>query len=142
MRWGIASLIVVLWGVMGVVSVVQYGARHSAERDFRSSRAVSSGQPHKGSREGAEVRLVTGFVKSVNGTSLVLEVPRSPVLQAAGITSKDYAFELAGATIKIDGREGAPSDLRRSDVVGVLYTESDGKLIAKVVTTTRVAPEK
>lgn len=112
-----AALIVVVWGVMGVVSVVQYAARNSAER-------------------------LTGFVRSVDGTDLVLAVSRSPVLRAFGIASKDYVFELAGATIKIDGREGAPSALRSGDAVGVLFTESHGKLIARVVTATRGAAEK
>jgi len=126
----LASLVIILWGVVAGVSIVQHATRDFLPPETEMSRGQAG--------EASGVRLITGVVKSVHGTRLALEVRRSPVLQEVGITSNDYVFEVAGATIKIDGREEAPSMLRSGDAVSVPYTELDRRLVARTVLSTRI----
>ncbi len=61
---------------------------------------------------------------------------RRLVLEASEGEAKRYVFAVASATIRVAGKEGGVGDLRRGDVVGVLYTEAYGERMAKMVLVT------
>jgi hypothetical protein len=73
----------------------------------------------------AQVKDMRGTIKTANDRQLVLEAPGTP--------PTDYAFDLNGCTIRRGRRQTGPSDLVRGDTVGVLYVESGGKLIARMI---------
>ena len=73
----------------------------------------------------AQVKDMRGTIKTVNDRQLVLEAPGTP--------PTDYAFDLNGCTIRRGQRQTGPSDLVGGDTVGVLYVESGGKLIARMI---------
>jgi hypothetical protein len=49
---------------------------------------------------------------------------------------KSYVVAMASATVRVSGKEGGVGNLRRGDVVGILYTETEGERIAKMVLVT------
>jgi hypothetical protein len=75
----------------------------------------------------ADVKVVRGTIKAVNGRSLLL--------QASGTPSTDYTFDLSHSIVRRGGKDSATGDLVGGDTVGVLYVESPGGLIARMILT-------
>ncbi len=73
----------------------------------------------------ADVKVVRGTIKAVNGRRLLL--------QTYGTPSADYTFDLTHSIVRRGGKEAAMGDLVGGDTVGVLYVESPGGLIAKMI---------
>ena len=72
--------------------------------------------------------MLRGAVEFADTKRLVLDVSEGE--------PKRHVFGMASATITVSSKEGDVGDLRRSDVVGVLYTEAHGERMAKMVLVT------
>jgi ribosomal protein S1 len=121
----------------GTVAVAQYsqpGAKSEAPKSGTTQTADATKPAENATKSAEKVSTVSGKVKSVTGTSLVVEV--------RGKTSKEYTFDLAGTTIKAGGKNATATDLKDGDDVGVSYTQSEGKLIAKTITARAIKPKK
>lgn len=124
MHGRIAALGILAWGLFAVLTVVR------SERNTRFTPAIErvalDAHPRTRGESGvAQVKAMRGTIKTVNDRELVLEAPGTP--------PTDYAFDLNGCTIRRGQRQTSPSDLVRGGTVGVLYVESGGKLIAKMI---------
>lgn len=75
----------------------------------------------------ADVKVVRGTIKALNGRRLLL--------QASGPPSTDYMFDLTQSLVRRGGKDAATGDLVGGDPVGVLYVESPGGLVAKMILT-------
>lgn len=120
----IAALGILAWGLVAVLTVV----RHEPNTRFTPAieRAALDAHPRTRGESGvAQIKDMRGTIKTVNDTQLVLEAPGTP--------PTDYALDLNGCTIRRGRRQTSPSDLVRGDTVGVLYVESGGKLIARMI---------
>ncbi len=73
----------------------------------------------------ADVKVARGIISAVNGRRLMLH--------ASGTPSADYAFDLIHSVIRRGGKEARTEDLVPGDTIGVLYIESGGARIAKMV---------
>lgn len=123
LRATVAVMLALMFAV-GVVTIVlaQYGP-YGGKPDATKPSGLA---PTSGAKQvTAKPKSVSGKIKSLDAGSLVVEVP--------GKTPRQYTFALAGATIKVGGKEGTSTDLKEGDAVQVMYTESDGKLTAKRV---------
>lgn len=114
----ISALLFVAGGA--TVALAQYGAKPEAPKPSVAAPAGEGKQPVE------KMKTVTGKVRSVDTATLVVQV--------SGKAPKEYAFALAGSTIKVGGKEGTSTDLKGGDAVQVSYVEADGRLIAKTVT--------
>lgn len=126
-----SAVLVALLGVVAVAAVINYGIHQSRQAHLQ---AVSRGgeitppQPRGRTELGADVGVLRGAIEFANERRLVLEVSEGG--------PKRYVFGMAGATIRVNGKEGGVDDLHRGDIVGVLYKETEGELIAKMVLVT------
>ena len=124
MHGRIAALGILAWGLVALLTVV----RHDPNTRFTPATERAALAPHPrthGESGGAQVKDMRGTIKTVNDRQLVLEAPGTP--------PTDYAFDLNGCTIRRGQRQTGPSDLVGGDTVGVLYVESGGKLIARMI---------
>jgi hypothetical protein len=124
MHGRIAALGILAWGLVALLTVV----RHEPNTRFTPAieRAALDAHPKtRGESDVAQVKDMRGTIKTVNNRQLVLEAPGTP--------STDYAFDLNDCTIRRGQRQTSSSDLVRGDTVGVLYVESGGKLIARMI---------
>jgi hypothetical protein len=124
MHGRIAALGILAWGLVALLTVVRYdpNTRHTPATE----RAALDAHPRARDESGvAQVKDMRGTIKTVNDRQLVLEAPGTP--------PTDYAFDLNGCTIRRGQRQTGPRDLVRGDTVGVLYVESGGKLIARMI---------
>lgn len=99
---------------------------HARDPRCRARRPSLDAHPRTRGESGvAQVKDMRGTIKTVNDRQLVLEAPGTP--------PTDYAFDLNGCTIRRGQRQTGPSDLVGGDTVSVLYVESGGKLIARMI---------
>jgi hypothetical protein len=80
----------------------------------------------------ADVKVVGGTIKAVNRRRLLL--------QASGMPSTDYTFDLTHSVVRRGGKDAATGDLVEGDTVGVLYVESPRGLIAKMILASMADP--
>ena len=119
-RGAVAVIIALLFVAGGAtVALAQYGTKPEAPKPSVAAPAGEGKQPVE------KMKTVTGKVRSVDTATLVVQV--------SGKAPKEYAFALAGSTIKVGGKEGTSTDLKQGDVVRVSYTDADGRLTAKTV---------
>lgn len=125
------AVLVALWGVVAVAAVINYGIYQGRQARLQ---AVSRGgeitppQPREPTGVGADIGVLRGVIEVADERRLVLGVSEGG--------PKRYVFGMAGATIRVNGKEGGVDDLHRGDSVGVLYTETEGERIAKMVLVT------
>ena len=127
------AALVALWGVVAIVAVISYGI-HQSRRDHLKAvsrgNEISDPRPQGRADLAGGVKVLRGAVEFADTGRLVLEVFEGE--------PKRYVFGMASATIRVSGKEGGGGvgDLRRGDVVGVLYTEAGGERMAKMVLVT------
>jgi hypothetical protein len=125
------AVVVALWGVATVAAVTEEGIHQSRQAPLQGVRRhdeVACPRPGGSADLGGDVKVVRGAIGFADRKHLVLNV--------SGEEPKSYVFAMASATIRISGKEGGVGNLRRGDVVGVLYTETEGERIAKMVLVT------
>lgn len=125
------AVLVALWGVVAVAAVVNYGIHQSRQAHLQTvSRGGEITPPEARGRTelGADVGVLRGAIEFADERRLVLEVSEGG--------SKTYVFGMAGATIRVNGKEGGVGDLHRGDIVGVLYKATEAERIAKMVLVT------
>lgn len=121
-------VMVVIGVALGVAAVAAAGmVRHQAARSDRSSSgSVAETIEESGAGETAtSLKVLHGAIRQVTGSWMVVE--------PYGALGPTYVFELGSAMIRVGAGEGSARDLKRGDVVGVLYTERRGKRVAKMV---------
>ena len=123
--------LVALWGVVAIAAVINYGIHQSRQAHLQ---AVSRGgeitppQPRGRTELGAGVGVLRGAIEFADEKHLVLEESEGEL--------KRYVFGMAGATIRVNGKERGVNDLHRGDIVSVLYKETEGERLAKMVLVT------
>jgi hypothetical protein len=120
----IAALGILAWGLVALLTVVRYD-RNTRYTPVTQGAALDAHPRTRGESVVAQVKDMRGTIKTVNDRQLVLEAPGTP--------STDYAFDLNGCTIRRGQRQTGPSDLVGGDTVSVLYVESGGKLLARMI---------
>jgi hypothetical protein len=129
-RGRLIAVVVALWGVAAVTAVMEEGIHQSKQaqaplQGVRRHDEVACPRPGGSADLGGDVKVVRGAIGFADAKHLVLDVSeREP---------KSYVFAMASATIRVSGKEGGVGNLRRGDLVGVLYTETEGERIAKMV---------
>ncbi len=125
----VGGLGVALWGFIAVGTVIRHAGRDTSGTNVE---ALSGPLQNDGVQPSSSVKTVTGKVMFVDSGRLLLEVRRSPVLQAVE-SAKSYSFELRETTVERGGEKSAPKRIERGDIVEVMYTELKGHLAAKVI---------
>jgi hypothetical protein len=120
----IAALGILAWGLVALLTVVRHD-RNTRYTPVTQGAALDAHPGTRGESGVAQVKAMRGTIKTVNDRQLVLEAPGTP--------PTDYAFDLNGCTIRRGQRQIGPSDLVGGDTAGVLYVESGGKLIARMI---------
>lgn len=117
----IAGLGILLWGVVALLTVIQYA------RNVPAPQAVLSDACSERSGEfaAAEIRVVRGTIKTVTSTRLVLET--------CDKTAATYTFDLSTSIVRRGNTDTTAADLLRGETVGVLYIESGGTLTARMI---------
>jgi hypothetical protein len=125
------AVLVALWGVVAIAAVVNYGIDQSRQDHLQAvtrGDEITHPRPRGRADVGGDVRVLRGAVEFADEKRLVLEASEGE--------AREYVFAVASATIRVAGKEGGVGDLRRGDVVGVLYTEAYGDRMAKMVLVT------
>ena len=123
------AVLVGLWGVVATAAVINHGPhqdRHDSVQAVSAGDEITDARPSAG--RGDDVRVLRGAVESADDRHLVLEVSEGEPHR--------LVFGMASATIRINGKEGSVGDLRRGDVVGVVYAEAHAERMAKMVLVT------
>jgi hypothetical protein len=118
-----------LWGLIAVGTLIHYAGQHTTGTNVE---ALVGASPSDSVESSSSMKTVTGKVRVVDSGTLLLEVSRSPVLQGSAFAT-NYSFELRDTTIERKVGKNAPGPIARGDIVEVLYTESDGQLIARMI---------
>jgi hypothetical protein len=125
------AILVALWGIVAIDALISYGTHQSRQdhvQAVRRGNEIAHPRPQGRADLGGGVRVLRGAVEFADTKRLVLEV--------ADGEPKRYVFAMANATIRVGGKEGGVGDLRRNDVVSVLYAEAYGERMAKMVLVT------
>jgi hypothetical protein len=125
------ALLVVLWGIVAIDALISYGTYQGRQDHLQTVRRGDEiTRPRSQGRAGlgGDVKVLRGAVEFADAKRLVLEVSDGE--------PKRYVFAMASATIRVGGTQGGVGDLRRNDVVSVLYAEAYGERIAKMVLVT------
>jgi hypothetical protein len=127
-RGHLIAVVVALWGVAAVAAVMEEGidqSRQAPVRGVRRHDEVTRPRPGVSVALGGDVKVLRGAIEFADANRLVLEV--------SGGEPKQYVFAMASATVRVSGKAGGIGDLRRGDVVGVVYTEAHGERMARMV---------
>jgi len=117
--------------VVAIAAVITSGLHERRQAHLQAVRRgdeITRPRPRGAADLGGDVKVLRGAIEFADIKRLVLEVSDGK--------AKRYVFAMASATIRVSGKEGGVGDLRRGDVVGVLYTEIEGERIAKMVLVT------
>ena len=130
-RGRLIAVVVALWGVAAVTAVMEEGIHQSKQAPLQGVRRhdeVACPRPGGSADLVGDVKVVRGAIGFADTKHLVLDVSEGE--------PKSYVFAMASATVRVSGKEGGVGNLRRGDVVGILYTETEGERIARMVLVT------
>jgi hypothetical protein len=124
-----AALGILIWAVVAGLTVGRYA--HYA-REIPAPEAVTADARAKqpGALAIPDIKVVRGTIKAVSNKRIVL--------QTYGMPPTNYAFGLSDTIIRRGGNASSSSDLVEGETVGVLYVESDGRAIARMILAPRI----
>lgn len=130
-RGRLIAVVVALWGVAAVTAVMEEGIDQSRQAPVQGvwrHDEVPRPRPGGSADLGGDVKVLRGAIEFADANRLVLEISKGE--------PKRYVFAMASATVRVSGKAGGIGDLRRGDVVGVVYTEAHGERMARMVLVT------
>lgn len=126
----IAVFGMLIWAVVTADTSVRYA--HYAREGPAPEAAITDARVKPGALAVSGIKVVRGAIRAVSEKRIVL--------QTYGTAPADYAFGLSDTIIRRDGKASSSGDLVEGETVGVLYVESDGMAIARMILAPRSGP--